>query len=97
MQMRYLEMCIKEAMRLYPSVSLIGRVASKDLHMPSGYTVPKGTNIHVHIYDLHRNSDMYPDPEKYDPERFLPENASKRHPFSYLPFSGGPRNCIGKL
>lgn len=97
MQMRYLEMCIKESMRLYPSVPIIGRVASKDVHMPSGYTIPKGANIHVHIYDLHRNSDVYPDPEKFDPERFLPENTSTRHPFSYLPFSGGPRNCIGKL
>lgn len=95
-ELKYLEMCIKESLRIYPSVPFISRLAGEGVVTSQGYKIPKNTHIHIHIYDLHHNPDIYPDPEKFEPDRFLPENTLKRHPFAYLPFSGGPRNCIGK-
>ncbi|XP_050347065.1 cytochrome P450 4C1-like [Nymphalis io] len=94
-QMKYLECCIKESLRLYPSAPLIARHLRKETVL-GGYTVPANTTCLIFIYDLHRRADLYPDPERFIPERFLPENSVKRHPFAYIPFSAGPRNCIGQ-
>lgn len=57
--------------------------------------LPKGTDIVVPIGDLHRDSRIWNEPLKFIPERFLPEEIEKRHPCSFIPFSYGPRNCIG--
>ncbi|RZC34622.1 p450 domain containing protein, partial [Asbolus verrucosus] len=95
-EMKYMERSIKEVLRLYPSVHFISRKLGEDMTTVSGYYLPKSSVVHIHIYDLHHNPDIYPDPEKFDPDRFLPENLKSRHPFSYLPFSAGPRNCIGQ-
>lgn len=58
-------------------------------------TVPQDTSLVIYLVDLHRNPNYWPDPLRFDPDRFLPERVAKRNPYSYLPFSAGPRNCIG--
>lgn len=60
-----------------------------------GRTIPSGCGILIHIYDAHRDTRFYSEPEKFNPDRFLPENSKGRHPFAYIPFSAGLRNCIG--
>lgn len=94
-KLTYLDCVIKECQRLYPSVPLIGRTASEDFEM-GGHLIPAGANIGVFIYALHRDPDVFPQPEEFDPDRFLPDNSATRHPLSFLPFSAGPRNCIGQ-
>lgn len=80
---------------MFPSVPFISRVSEQDIQTSTGYTIPKGVILQIHIFDIHRDPAIFPDPEKFDPERFLPENSVGRHPFAYIPFSAGPRNCIG--
>ena len=61
------------------------------------HLVPSGTILHLNIYDIHRDPNFWPNPDVFDPDRFLLEKIQKRHPYSYLPFSAGPRNCIGNI
>ncbi|KAF9424530.1 hypothetical protein HW555_000341 [Spodoptera exigua] len=91
--MKYLEAVIKEILRLYPSVPFIGREITEDFKL-GDLLVKKGTTVDVHIYELHRRADMFPEPEKFMPERFL--GTEMKHPYAYVPFSAGPRNCIGQ-
>ncbi|XP_018324991.1 cytochrome P450 4C1-like isoform X2 [Agrilus planipennis] len=92
----YMEMFIKESLRLYPSVPFISRRLVEPVTTPSGYYLPRDTEVNVHIMDLHLNEKLWPDPYRFDPDRFLPEATKHRHPFAYIPFSAGPRNCIGQ-
>ncbi|NXF41873.1 CP4V2 protein, partial [Nyctibius bracteatus] len=94
-KLRYLECVAKEALRIFPSVPLFGRTLREDCCI-SGYQIPKGTNVLVITYALHRDPEIFPDPEEFRPERFFPENCKGRHPYAYVPFSAGPRNCIGQ-
>ena len=66
------------------------------IYFLDGITVPKDTNLVIHIYNLHHDPETWKDPEIFKPERFLPENSHDRHPYAYVPFSAGPRNCIGQ-
>ncbi|GJQ83415.1 Cyp6a9 [Trypoxylus dichotomus] len=96
-EMKYMGQVIDETLRLYPSVPLVQRVCTKDykIHNSNG-VIEKGTRIFLPVYALHRDPEYYPDPEKFDPNRFNDTNKSKRHPFVYLPFGEGPRVCIGQ-
>ncbi|GFY66959.1 cytochrome P450 4c3 [Trichonephila inaurata madagascariensis] len=94
-EMKYLDCVLKESQRLYPSLPVIGRELEEDIII-DGYTVPAGTTCMLATFMLHRNPDVFPNPEVFDPERFLQENCAGRHPFAYVPFSAGPRNCIGQ-
>jgi cytochrome P450 family 4 len=60
------------------------------------YLIPEGSTCMIFTHALHNNPKYYPKPEVFDPDRFLPENSLNRHPFAYIPFSAGPRNCIGQ-
>ncbi|VVC35985.1 Cytochrome P450,Cytochrome P450, E-class, group IV,Cytochrome P450, conserved site [Cinara cedri] len=90
-----LDRVIKETMRLYPSVSGIMRMLKEPLYL-NKYTIPPKTVVVVSPHILHRDENTYPEPEVFNPDRFLPEQCAERHPFAYLPFSAGPRNCIGQ-
>lgn len=94
-EMKFLECCIKESLRLFPSVPIIGREVHKEFCV-GGNVVPEGSIVVIFSYMLHRDPRSFPKPEEFLPERFLPENSSRRHPFAYVPFSAGPRNCIGE-
>ncbi|XP_010220976.1 PREDICTED: cytochrome P450 4V2 [Tinamus guttatus] len=94
-KLRYLESVVKEALRLFPPVPLFARSLREDCYI-KGYQVPKGTNVVVVTYALHRHPEIFPDPEEFRPERFFPESCKGRHPYVYVPFSAGPRNCIGQ-
>lgn len=93
--MKYLECCIKESLRLFPSVPIIGREVHKEFTV-NGTVVPKGAVVVIFSYALHRDEETFPKPEEFLPDRFFPENSTGRHPFAYVPFSAGPRNCIGQ-
>ncbi|XP_053678889.1 cytochrome P450 4c3-like [Anopheles nili] len=98
-EMRYLEACIKEGLRLYPSIPIIGRRLTEDVQIDN-HLLPAGTNAVIIVYQLHRDPSVFPNPDRFNPDRFMVDQAGSgnvpRHPFAYIPFSAGPRNCIGQ-
>jgi len=85
---------IDEAMRLYPPAWIFERQASVDVEL-GGYHVPAKSIVAVVPWSLHRHPGIWDNPEGFDPDRFLPERVAARPRYSYLPFGGGPRQCIG--
>ena len=94
-QLRYTEMVLAESMRLYPPAWAMGRQATCDVEI-GPYKLPAGTYIFFSQYIIQRNADFFPDPLKFDPERFTPECKGGRPRFAYFPFGGGNRQCIGE-
>ncbi|XP_063794994.1 cytochrome P450 4B1-like isoform X1 [Pseudophryne corroboree] len=95
-KMPYTTLCIKESMRLYPPVPGVARELSQPITFCDGRTLPKGTTIFLSIYTINRHPSMWEEPEVFNPLRFSAEEASNRNAYSFLPFSAGPRNCIGQ-
>lgn len=95
-EMTYMEQVLEETMRLYPALSMLPRVVTRDYQIPDTKSVlEKGTRVLVPVYAIHRDPEFYPDPDRFDPERFSEENKKNRPHFAYLPFGEGPRICIG--
>ncbi|XP_049831039.1 cytochrome P450 6k1-like [Schistocerca gregaria] len=95
-QMSYLEKVVSETLRKYPIVPILNRECGVDYKFAgSNMVIPKGTPVMISVFGLHRDPEHYPDPERFDPERFTEEAKAKRHPYVYIPFGEGPRNCIG--
>ncbi|NP_001352069.1 cytochrome P450 6a14-like [Apis mellifera] len=95
-KMDYLEKVIQETLRKYPPVPFLNRELIDDYTFESNkVTIPKGLKIWIPTYAIHNDPDIYPDPDKFDPERFSEDNIKQRHPMHFLPFGHGPRNCIG--
>ena len=90
----YLECVIKESQRLCPPAIHVNRECHEDFDL-SGIHIPAGTEVVIPIYALHHDPDAWEDPEKFNPERFRGDKKNTHHPFQFLPFGGGPRNCIG--
>uniref|UniRef100_A0A8D0ERC0 CP4B1 protein n=1 Tax=Strix occidentalis caurina TaxID=311401 RepID=A0A8D0ERC0_STROC len=95
-KMTYTTMCIKESLRLFPPVPAVSRCLSKSVTFSDGRSLPAGCQVGLNIFAIHRNRDVWEDPEVYDPLRFSPENSAQRHSHAFLPFSAGSRNCIGQ-
>jgi cytochrome P450 len=88
-------MVLAESMRIYPPVWTVGRMVRKDTRI-FNYEVPKNAICLMSPYAMHRHPRYYPEPEKFDPQRFTPEAKQERPKFAYFPFGGGPRVCIGE-
>lgn len=86
-----------ETLRMYPPVPVIARQLKEDLKLSSGdYVVPAGATVVIATYKLHRLEHLYPNADKFDPDNFLPERQANRHYYAFVPFSAGPRSCVGR-
>jgi cytochrome P450 len=93
-KLKYTRMIVDESLRLYPPVYVLAR-AGIEADQVGGYDLPRQAIITMSPYLTHRHPEFWPEPEKFDPERFSPEEEAKRPRYAYVPFGGGPRQCIG--
>ncbi|KAH0818822.1 hypothetical protein GEV33_003969 [Tenebrio molitor] len=96
MEMSYMEKVLHETLRKYPPLPILTRVCTKDYTVPNTtIKIKKGDMVGISTQALHNDPEYYPDPEKFDPERFSEENKKTRPDFTWIPFGEGPRLCIG--
>jgi cytochrome P450 len=93
-RLTFLEQVINETLRLYPPAHLGSRIALADLEF-GGHHIPAGTRVTYSIYLTHRMKAYWDEPARFDPERFSAEHSRQRLPYTFIPFGGGPRLCIG--
>jgi len=93
--LRYTEQVFAESMRLYPPAWAMGRMSTKPITL-GPYTIASGAHFFFSQYIMGRDPHYFPDPLRFDPDRFTPENKAARHKFTYFPFGGGSRQCIGE-
>lgn len=93
--MKYLDLVLKETLRKYPAVPYFSRLLEDDLVFKE-QIIPKGVTLTVFSYHMHNDPNIYKHPEVFNPDRFLLKNLDKKNAFAYVPFSAGPRNCIGQ-
>lgn len=94
-ELKYLDMVVNEALRKYPPIPILFRKCVKDYKIPgTNLTIPKDIKALINVYSLHHDSEYFPDPSKFDPERFSDENIKNIKPFTFLPFGEGQRNCM---
>jgi len=94
--LKYAGMIFSESLRLFPPVWRLGRTAIGDDMLPGGVHIPARSEIVIHVFIAHRNPRYFPEPDRFDPERFSDEASKNRPPFTYFPFGGGSRICIGE-
>lgn len=93
----FLEIALVESMRMYPPLSTLSRVCTKDYELrDTDIVIEKGTSVVISPWGLGRDPEYFPDPDRFDPDRFSAEEKAKRHPYVHIPFGEGPRNCIGE-
>lgn len=95
--MKYLECCIKEALRLYPVLPWLLRRTNEDIELKDGRVIPAGVDVPINTYVIHRDSEQFPEPETFKPERYLDENDGSGKLSGLLSFGAGPRTCPGML
>ncbi|KAK9695004.1 Cytochrome P450 [Popillia japonica] len=97
MSMCYLHKVALETLRKYPVLPFLGRTCTRDYQIPnSNVIIEKGTSVFIPLTGLHWDPKHFPNPQKFDPDRFSEENIRARHPYCYLPFGEGQRACIGE-
>jgi cytochrome P450 len=93
-RLEYTRRVVTESMRLYPPAYAMGRESLQECEI-AGYHVPEGASVFIMPWIVHRDARWYPDPLRFDPDRWTPEFTKSLPAFAYLPFGGGPRRCIG--
>nr|UVK78545.1 cytochrome P450 [Anoplophora glabripennis] len=96
-QLKYMEMCILETLRRYPALPFLDRLCNKDFTIPgTDILIEKGTLVYIPLLGLHFDEKYFPEPDKYNPERFADKSTLNKNGLYYLPFGEGPRICLGE-